>query len=119
MHDFILIGVEVVAINQGKMAIGATQTFKGDAVLVTLPLGVLKQQNPPAVNFNPPLPDWKLQAIDRMGFGNLNKVCLISVRVMLPRDSHRQQLFKTLTFTNISLSFEVKHGEFERAIEFS
>ena len=63
-----------MAINHGKVPIGATQTFKGDAVLVTLPLGVLKQQNPPAVNFNPPLPDWKLQAIDRMGFGNLNKV---------------------------------------------
>jgi len=74
-------GVEVVAINQGKMAIGATQTFKGDAVLVTLPLGVLKQQNPPAVNFNPPLPDWKLQAIDRMGFGNLNKVVLCFDRI--------------------------------------
>ena len=53
---------------------GSTQIFKGDGVLVTLPLGVLKQQNPPAVNFNPSLPDWKMQAIDRMGFGNLNKV---------------------------------------------
>lgn len=54
-----------------------TQTFiyKCDAVLCTLPLGVLKQQ-PPAVQFVPPLPEWKTSAIQRMGFGNLNKVVL-------------------------------------------
>lgn len=54
-----------------------TQTFiyKCDAVLCTLPLGVLKQQ-PPAVQFVPPLPEWKTSAIQRMGFGNLNKVLL-------------------------------------------
>ncbi|CAD1473804.1 unnamed protein product [Heterotrigona itama] len=48
--------------------------YKADAVLVTLPLGVLKASAPPsAVAFNPPLPDWKSQAIQRLGFGNLNK----------------------------------------------
>ena len=42
-------------------------TYKADAVLCTLPLGVLKQsiaQNsqglPNTVAFNPPLPDWKV-----------------------------------------------------------
>ena len=51
-----------------------------DAVLCTLPLGVLKQSigtNPSApntVSFNPPLPQWKADAITRLGFGNLNKV---------------------------------------------
>lgn len=49
--------------------------YKADAVLVTLPLGVLKASSPPSgVAFNPPLPDWKAQAIQRLGFGNLNKV---------------------------------------------
>lgn len=42
-------------------------------MLCTLPLGVMKQQ-PPAVQFVPPLPEWKTSAIQRMGFGNLNKV---------------------------------------------
>ena len=28
------------------------------------------------VNFNPPLPDWKKDAITRLGYGNLNKICL-------------------------------------------
>uniref|UniRef100_A0A3Q2XZ25 Lysine-specific histone demethylase n=1 Tax=Hippocampus comes TaxID=109280 RepID=A0A3Q2XZ25_HIPCM len=71
-------GCEVIAVNTRS----ATQTFiyKCDAVLCTLPLGVLKQQ-PPAVQFVPPLPEWKTSAIQRMGFGNLNKVVLCFDRV--------------------------------------
>lgn len=34
------------------------------------------KQQPPAVQFVPPLPEWKTSAIQRMGFGNLNKVCM-------------------------------------------
>lgn len=68
-------GCEVIAVNTRS----TTQTFiyKCDAVLCTLPLGVLKQQ-PPAVQFVPPLPEWKTSAIQRMGFGNLNKVRRLS-----------------------------------------
>ncbi|XP_024870658.1 lysine-specific histone demethylase 1A [Temnothorax curvispinosus] len=56
--------------------------YKADAVLVTLPLGVLKTSAPPSgVTFNPPLPDWKSQAIQRLGFGNLNKVVLCFERI--------------------------------------
>jgi monoamine oxidase len=43
----------------------------GDAVLVTVPLGVLKKGS---ISFEPPLPQRKLDAIQRMGFGVLNKV---------------------------------------------
>lgn len=58
------------------------QTFKADAVLCTLPLGVLKESIHPTVNsqnavhFLPPLPEWKVASIQRLGFGNLNKVVL-------------------------------------------
>ena len=45
-----------------------------DAVVVTLPLGVLKAG---VVRFNPPLPPRKQSAIDRLGFGALNKVLLL------------------------------------------
>uniref|UniRef100_A0A8C7CQW0 Lysine-specific histone demethylase n=1 Tax=Oncorhynchus kisutch TaxID=8019 RepID=A0A8C7CQW0_ONCKI len=71
-------GCEVIAVNTRS----TTQTFiyKCDAVLCTLPLGVMKQQ-PPAVQFVPPLPEWKTAAIQRMGFGNLNKVVLCFDRV--------------------------------------
>jgi len=42
-------------------------------VIVTVPLGVLKAQ---AISFHPPLPEWKTQAINNLGFGLLNKVVL-------------------------------------------
>ncbi|XP_005100139.1 lysine-specific histone demethylase 1A [Aplysia californica] len=60
------------------------QVLKADAVLCTLPLGVLKEcvNNTPNVpQFIPPLPDWKADAIGRLGFGNLNKVVLCFDRV--------------------------------------
>lgn len=51
--------------------------FECDAVLCTLPLGVLKQeQATPVISFSPELPKWKTSAIKRMGYGNLNKVVL-------------------------------------------
>ena len=48
-------------------------TFEADAVVVTLPLGVLKTD---AVAFDPPLPESKQQAIARLGMGSLTKVVL-------------------------------------------
>lgn len=51
--------------------------LKADAVVCTLPLGVL--QLPPedgGVLFSPPLPDAKQQALERLGYGILNKVAL-------------------------------------------
>lgn len=57
-------------------------------MLCTLPLGVLKQCTavssqgvPNTVQFIPPLPDWKVAAIQRLGFGNLNKVVLCFERI--------------------------------------
>ncbi|KEQ86158.1 hypothetical protein M438DRAFT_270350, partial [Aureobasidium pullulans EXF-150] len=50
------------------------EVFEADQVVLTSPLGVLKTQT---IGFEPPLPDWKLGAIDRMGFGLLNKVVMV------------------------------------------
>ena len=47
--------------------------FEADAVIVTLPLGVLKAN---AVTFEPPLPRDKRDAISRLGMGALAKVVL-------------------------------------------
>ncbi|KAF6841574.1 flavin containing amine oxidoreductase [Colletotrichum musicola] len=49
-------------------------TFDADYVVSTIPLGVLKQNK---IEFDPPLPDWKTQAITRIGYGVLNKVVLV------------------------------------------
>lgn len=78
-------GVEVLTTSSRTS--GNAITYKGDAILCTLPLGVLKQAVsgnqglPNTVQFIPPLPDWKASAIQRLGFGNLNKVVLCFDRV--------------------------------------
>jgi len=47
------------------------EVFEADQIVCTIPLGVLKEQR---VAFDPPLPAWKSDAMDRLGFGVLNKV---------------------------------------------
>lgn len=49
--------------------------FEADACIVTVPLGVLKRPN--NLRFLPPLPPRKQEAIQRLGFGCLNKVMLL------------------------------------------
>ncbi|RVD82834.1 uncharacterized protein DFL_007245 [Arthrobotrys flagrans] len=51
------------------------QNFEADKVIVTLPLGVLKREH--GVDFVPPLPEAKREAIKRLGFGLLNKVIMV------------------------------------------
>jgi len=53
------------------------ESFEADKVICTAPLGVLKAQS---IQFEPPLPQWKRDAIRRMGFGLLNKVILVFER---------------------------------------
>jgi monoamine oxidase len=59
--------------------------FEGDAVIVTLPLGVLKTNG---VDFWPPLPRAKREAISRLGMGNLTKVVARFERPFWPRDQY-------------------------------
>ncbi len=48
-------------------------------MLVTVPLGCLKAGH---ISFQPALPEWKQEAIEKLGFGTLNKVrALLSVRM--------------------------------------
>lgn len=79
-------GVEVTAENLKTN--NTSVTYKADLVLCTLTLGVLKVATSPLstnqinrVLFEPPLPDWKQAAIQRLGFGNLNKVILCFDRI--------------------------------------
>lgn len=79
-------GVEVTAENLKTN--NTSVTYKADLVLCTLTLGVLKVATSPLstnqmnrVFFEPELPDWKKAAIERLGFGNLNKVILCFDRI--------------------------------------
>ena len=56
-----------------EAAADATAQLDVDAVLVTVPLGVLQEDRP---SFSPPLPAWKTDAIRALGRGLLNKVCI-------------------------------------------
>ncbi len=61
--------------NQGASVglAGATEKVF-DAVIITVPLGVLKNDS---IKFDPPLPDNKTNAITRLGMGTLDKVYLL------------------------------------------
>ncbi|XP_074604589.1 lysine-specific histone demethylase Su(var)3-3 [Brevipalpus obovatus] len=82
----------------GSSGPGNTYMYETDAVICTLPLGVLKgivknpldSKNPTmnSVQFQPPLPDWKVKAIERLGYGNLNKVVLCFDRIFWDQDSN-------------------------------
>ncbi|KAF7713922.1 Lysine-specific histone demethylase 1 [Penicillium ucsense] len=50
------------------------ERFVGDHVVYTGSLGTLQHRS---VEFDPPLPEWKQNAVDRLGFGLLNKVVLV------------------------------------------
>lgn len=71
----------------GPAAIGCEDgsSIHADAVVCTMPLGVLKKGN---VTFEPQLPDWKANAIGRIGYGALNKVVLVYDQVFWDPDRH-------------------------------
>lgn len=54
------------------------EEHEADRLVCTVPLGVLKAGR---VQFVPPLPAWKQKAIERLGFGCLDKVVLFFPRV--------------------------------------
>jgi monoamine oxidase len=67
-----------------EIACGDEGGARFDAAVVTLPLGALKRGT---VRFDPPLPERKRAAIDRIGFGTLDKVYLKFDRVFWDADA--------------------------------
>merc|ERR1711865_909235 len=81
------------------VATKAHGSFEADAVLVTLPLGVLKNAN---VKFEPPLPPYKLKAINRLGMGTENRVAMVFKNVFWPTGHHfLRPVFGKYTFANL------------------
>lgn len=58
-----------------KIVTDGQEEFIANVCIVTLPLGVLKKTH--CSMFTPPLPDWKQDAIMKMGFGNIAKLFLV------------------------------------------
>ncbi|ONI12872.1 hypothetical protein PRUPE_4G188600 [Prunus persica] len=69
--------------DEGVEVIAGDQVFRGDMVLCTVPLGVLKKG---AIRFEPQLPPKKIAAIERLGFGLLNKVAMVFPHVFWGED---------------------------------
>ncbi|MCP4437897.1 MAG: FAD-dependent oxidoreductase [Aureispira sp.] len=59
--------------------------FKADYAILTVPLGVLKQES---IVFEPVLPTSKTKAIEELGMGNLNKLAIRFLEVFWPADSY-------------------------------
>lgn len=67
--------VEHIKYGSNGVSISANrQDYHADMVICTVPLGVLKKKS---IEFIPDLPERKKDAIDRLGFGLLNKVAIL------------------------------------------
>lgn len=60
--------------SDGVLVYAGGQAYRGDMVLCTVPLGVLKKGT---IEFVPELPQRKKDVIERLGFGLLNKVAIL------------------------------------------
>ena len=81
-----------------------------DHVVVTLPLGVLKAQ---AVEFDPPLPEWKSGAVERLGYGLLNKVVLVYDEAFWDVDNDMVGLLRDpMGDPTVQESYEAMRGRF-------
>ena len=67
--------------NGVKVTVEDGTTFVADAVIVAVPLGVLKAKN---IKFEPRLPEWKEAAIDDLGVGIENKIAFHFDKVFWP-----------------------------------
>ncbi|XVE83649.1 hypothetical protein DITRI_Ditri16bG0103400 [Diplodiscus trichospermus] len=67
--------------NGVKVTVEDGTTFVADAVIVAVPLGVLKAKS---IKFEPMLPEWKEAAIDDLGVGIENKIVLHFDKVFWP-----------------------------------
>eukprot|EP00252_Welwitschia_mirabilis_P008464 TRINITY_DN2031_c0_g1_i1.p1 TRINITY_DN2031_c0_g1~~TRINITY_DN2031_c0_g1_i1.p1 ORF type:complete len:866 (+),score=120.55 TRINITY_DN2031_c0_g1_i1:53-2650(+) len=69
--------------SNGVQVVGGKQVFQADMVVCSVPLGVLKASS---IRFEPELPPRKRDAIQRLGFGLLNKVAMLFDRVFWEPD---------------------------------
>ena len=113
----------------GDRAVVATSRgeFTAGAVIVTVPLGVLKAGS---IRFAPPLPEPKSRAIATLGMGALSKSCLRFESQFWPQDAElidivapaprRGQWAESLSLTNlidVPVLMMFNAGSFARAVE--
>jgi monoamine oxidase len=80
------LGVRVEEVRWGRSGVrvlARSGAWEGRRAVITLPLGVLQAR---AVRFNPPLPRWKVEAIDALAMGPVVKIALLFERAHWPED---------------------------------
>ena len=71
--------------NDGVIVHVGDDSFTGKYVVVTVPLGVLKNND---IEFTPKLPERKQQAIDKLGMGTMDKLYMVFPEVFWHDDIH-------------------------------
>ncbi|PIN24440.1 Amine oxidase [Handroanthus impetiginosus] len=93
-----------------QVDVGGGQIYEGDMALCTVPLGVLKNGS---IKFIPELPQRKLDAIKRLGFGLLNKIAMLFPHAFWGTDldtfghlsdhpSHRGEFFLFYSYATVA-----------------
>jgi len=77
--------------NEDASLLSNDKSIKADIVVVTLPLGMLKHN---VVRFVPELPSNKVEAINKVSIGTLNKVFLYFEKSFWPDDGYFFEYFK-------------------------
>jgi polyamine oxidase len=79
--------------------------FYANAVIITVPLGVLKNKD---ITFNPPLPDDKQKVIENLGMGLFNITALKFSKAFWPKENH-VMIFTQSDATSIPVFFNLHH----------
>jgi hypothetical protein len=108
-----------------QVTLADKRTLQADAVVCTLPLGILQQKGRNAVTFDPPLPAEKQKAIKNLGTGLLNK-CALSFPVKFWQDSdflgladehHSYLVLNAALYTGKPVLVFMYGGDFAKEIE--
>jgi monoamine oxidase len=79
--------------------------FYADAVVVTVPLGVLKKNR---IAFNPPLPEYKQKALNHLGMGLFNLTAMKFPKEFWPNDCQIMRLHQSAKPSNQAY-FNLRH----------
>ena len=87
--------VKEISFNDSMVKLSTNKgVVKCDHAIVTLPLGVLKQNR---IRFDPELPPRKSESINRLGMGSMNKIALSFSENFWPAEAHRIGILNTST----------------------
>ena len=111
--------------NNGVKATGPWGHIEADQAILTVPLGVLKAET---IKFSPPLPADKIESINKLSMGLLNKIILTFRKPFWPAEAHRLGLltgstkdrieyFPVPPRSNSGILVGLAFGDFARKLE--